>query len=224
VDRWLHWQYRQRIQQSPNDAISYLNLAVVQMALDQFPESRRTIQRSLDRGLDSEGLHYVLYTLAFLAGDERGMAEQVAWSGAKPEAAPVLLLEQSSREAYYGHLQKARQLNRRAVDSLERLGRKERAARERANAGLLEVVLGNLEEAQQKAISGLGEPMAGKDAKANAALVFAWVGDTSQAESLADGLAKQMPEGTITCNPSFCPPSALRRSSTKGIQTEALSC
>jgi hypothetical protein len=50
---------------------------------------------------------------------------------------------------------------------------------------------------QQKAISGLGEPVAGKDAKANAALVFAWVGDTSQAESLADGLAKQMAEGTI---------------------------
>ncbi|HEY6388259.1 MAG TPA: protein kinase [Candidatus Acidoferrum sp.] len=188
---------RESLQQNPNNAIDYLNLAAYQMALNQFPESRKTVQDAFDRGLDAEQLHYILYTLAFLTGDERGMAEQVAWSEGKPNAVPVLLALQSSREAYYGHVSKARELNRQAVDSFERSGMKERAARERTNAALLEVVLGNLAEARQEAIAGLDQPMAGQNAKANAALVFAWLGDSSRAESLADDLAKQMPDGTI---------------------------
>jgi tetratricopeptide (TPR) repeat protein len=188
---------RESSQQSPDDAVGYLNLAAFQMALDQFPESRETLQGGLDRGLDSETLHYVLYTVAFLMDDERRMAEQVTWSEGKPEAVPVFLLLQSSREAYYGHLSRARELNRRAVDSFERAGRKERAARERVNGALREVLLGHWAEARQEAILGLAEPMAGQNAKANAALIFAWLGETSRAESLADGLSQQMPQGTI---------------------------
>jgi serine/threonine protein kinase/tetratricopeptide (TPR) repeat protein len=188
---------RESLEQDPNDAIGYLNLAAFQMALDQFPESRKSIQHGLDRGLDAETMHYILYILEFLTGDERGMAEQVAWSEGKPEVAPVFLLMQSSREAYHGCLRKARELNQRAVDAFERAGRKERAARERTNAALLEVALGNFVEGRQEAFSGLEQPMAGQNAKANGALALAWLGDIARVESLADDLAKEMPEGTI---------------------------
>jgi hypothetical protein len=142
-------------------------------------------------------LHYFLYRLAFLSSDERGMAEQVTWSEGRPEGAPELLLLQSSREAYYGRLRRARELNLRAVESFERSARKERAAWERMNAALREVALGNLEEGQQEAVSGLAQPTAGQEAKPDAALIFAWLGDTARAESLALDLSKHNPEGTI---------------------------
>jgi tetratricopeptide (TPR) repeat protein len=188
---------RESVEQDPNDANGYLNIAAFEMALDQFPESRESIQRGFDRGLDAEPMHYILFILAFLTGDERGMAQQETWSEGKPEVEPVFLLMQSSRELHYGRLRKARELNHRAVDSFERTGRKERAARERTNAALSEVVLGNFVEARQEAISGLQQPMAGQNAKANGALALAWLGDSARAEALADDLGKQMPEGTI---------------------------
>jgi serine/threonine protein kinase/tetratricopeptide (TPR) repeat protein len=188
---------REASQQSPDDGGGYLNLAAFQMLLDQFSESQKTIQAAADRKLDSEHLHYLHYTLAFLTGDEKGMSEQVAWSEGRPDAVPVLLLQESSKEAYYGHFQRSRDLNRRAVDSLERIGRKERAARERMIVVIREAIVGNPEKARQAAILALGQPAAGQDAKTYAALTFAWLGDTSRAESLAAELGKEMPKGTI---------------------------
>jgi tetratricopeptide (TPR) repeat protein len=188
---------REALQLSRDDANSYLNLAAFQMALNQFPESRKTIQDGADRGLDAELMHYILYTLAFLTGDERGMADQVTWAESRPDAAPVFLLMQSSREAYYGHLSKALELNRRGVESLERSGRKERASKERLVAALDEIVLGNLDEARRGVISTLDQPTASLDTEAHEALILAWLGDSLRADPLADDLAKQAPQGTL---------------------------
>ena len=76
------------------------------MALNQFPESRRAIQEAFDRKLDAEQLHFSLYRLAFLAGDERGMAEQVAWFEAKPESVHYMLSLESTAEAYSVHFER----------------------------------------------------------------------------------------------------------------------
>ena len=188
---------REASQQDPGDGTGYINLAAFEMLLDQYSESRKAIQEAVDRGRDSELLHYVAYTLAFLANDQRGMSEQVAWSEARPDAAPVLLLQESSRNAYYGHFQEAGELNRRAVDSLERIGRKERAVRERMIPAIRDAIVGNQKKARQATILALGQPAAGQDSKTYAALIFAWLGDTVRAESLADDLGKEMPNGTI---------------------------
>jgi tetratricopeptide (TPR) repeat protein len=188
---------REALQESPNDSTGYLNLAVFQMTLDEFPESRKTVQQAFDRGLDDEILHGLLYSLAFLTGDEPGMAQQVTWSEGRPEAIAMLFLLQSAKETYYGRLQKARELNRLGVESLERSGKKGRAALERMNASLREAALGNLAEARRSAISVLGDPVAGDRVREYGALIFAWVGDTSRAESLVDDLAKQSPRATI---------------------------
>ena len=107
---------RESVQQSPNDVIGYIDLGLVLMDLNRFPESRRTIQDAFDRKLDAEQLHDLLYSLAFLGGDERGMAEQVAWSEGKPESIDRFLSSESSVEGYSGHLRKSRELNQRAIE------------------------------------------------------------------------------------------------------------
>jgi serine/threonine protein kinase/tetratricopeptide (TPR) repeat protein len=188
---------REALQQNPNDVIAYANVAAYQMLLGQFPESRKTIQEAFDHKLDATLLHYVLYTLGFLTGDERPMADQVTWSERTPDPPPVLLLLQSSKEAYYGRLKSARELNRRAVESLERSGRKERAALERMSEALREGALGNLTEVRQGIISPLNQSTVGQEAEENRALILAWLGEAARAESLLDELNKQSPEGTI---------------------------
>jgi eukaryotic-like serine/threonine-protein kinase len=189
---------RQSVQQEPNDVVGYANLAYVLTALNLFDEARRTIQNARDRKLDSGTLHYQLYSLAFLGGDEQGMADQVAWSAGKPEIIPQFLSIQASAAAYLGHLRKSRELNRQAADSWQHAGDKEASASELMGAALRQASFGNLEEARKTAISELHQPELGVDADAFAALAFASVDDIPHAEALLAVLSKQFPEGTLS--------------------------
>lgn len=188
---------RESLQQNPNDVIGYINLGWVLMASNRFSESRSTIQDAFDRKLDAEQLHYLLYGLAFLAGDKRGMAEQVAWSEGKPETIPHFLSHESSVESYSGRLRKARELNQRAVESAERAGDKETAANRRMAEALRDVAFGNMAEARRTALAALAEPTLGRDAAGVGALALAWAGDTADAESLLNSLAGRFPQDTL---------------------------
>ena len=82
-------------------------------------------------------LHNALYALAFLGADSAAMAEQQQWFAGKPEENFGLALA-SDTEAYAGHLGKARELTKRAVDSAIRADSKETGAIWQANAALRE--------------------------------------------------------------------------------------
>jgi eukaryotic-like serine/threonine-protein kinase len=189
---------REYIYMIPNDVIGYGNLSWILMALNQFPESRRTIQDAFDRKLDGEQLHSNLYSLAFLAADERGMAEQVAWFEGKPESIrDVLSPLESSVAGHAGHLRKARELDQRAVESAERAGHKEIASSRRMEGALREALFGNLAEARRTTVVALRAATLGQDAEGTGALAFALAGDAAHAESLVDGLARHLPQDTL---------------------------
>jgi eukaryotic-like serine/threonine-protein kinase len=188
---------RESIQQDPTDVIGYINLEWVLIALNHFPESRRTIQDAFDRKVDAEQLHFHLYLLAFLAGDEKAMAEQVTWAEAKPEILPRFLTREAAVAAYSGHLQKARELMQRAVEAAEQAGNKESAANRRLDGALREGAFGNLADARQAALAALEEPTLGKNARGVGALVLALTGDRSRSEPLLDGLATRFPQDTL---------------------------
>ena len=82
------------------------------------------------------------------------MAEQQQWFAGKPEYENFGLALASDTEAYGGHLGKARELTKRAVDSAIRADSKENGAIWQANAALEEAAYGNAAEAP--AISGRG--------------------------------------------------------------------
>lgn len=188
---------RESIQENPNNLTGYINLAWFLLALNRFSESHRTIQDAFDRKLDGEELHVHLYTLAFLAGDERRMAEQVAWSKGKPESIPRFLSLESDAEAYSGHLLKARQLNQRAVESAEHAGDKETASYRRMVEALREAAFGNMGEAQQTGLTALSHATLVRDAEEVGSLALACAGNITHAKSLVDGLAERFPQDTL---------------------------
>jgi tetratricopeptide (TPR) repeat protein len=188
---------RESLQLSSNDVIGYGNLSSVLIDLNHFDEARRTIQDAFNRKLDSDELHFNLYSLAFLRGDGRGMAEQVAWFDGNPEGRPFILSFESSTEGYFGRRRKARELNRQAVESAERAGNREIAGSWRMEGALLEATFGNLGEAQQAAVLALNQTSLGRNAEATGALVFGRLGDTAHAQALADGLATRFPQDTL---------------------------
>jgi eukaryotic-like serine/threonine-protein kinase len=102
----------------------------------------------------------------------------------------------SDTEAYAGHLGKARELTKRAVDSAIRADSKETGAGYLAIAAQREAAYGNLAEARQAAAEALKLVPTSQGVKVEAALAFAMAGETARAESMAQDLGKRFPLDT----------------------------
>jgi tetratricopeptide (TPR) repeat protein len=106
------------------------------------------------------------------------------------------LFMESLTAASSGLLEKSRDLTDQAVTSAQDLGWRENAGGYRANEALLEALFGNGAQAQSDARAALGISR-GAEVESNAALAYVVSGDVSQAQSLADDLAKRFPDDTI---------------------------
>jgi eukaryotic-like serine/threonine-protein kinase len=186
---------RQAVPLAPDIGSLYANLAIYTLALQRFDETRQMIHEARARRVDDYLLHNALYTLAFLGADSGAMAEQQQWFAGKPEENFGLALA-SDTEAYGGHLGKARELTRRAVDSAIRADSKENGAVWQANAALQQAAYGNSAEARRTAAEALKLAPASQGVEVEAALAFAMAGDTARAESLAQDLGKRFPLDT----------------------------
>jgi tetratricopeptide (TPR) repeat protein len=187
---------RQALQLSPNDVISYINYAFVLIAVNQFTDARKVIQQAFEHGLDAEQLHGLLFELAFIDGDTKGMAEQTAWRESRPQAFADSLGDQSAVAAYSGLLRTSDELARRTAAAPEAEKNPENASAQLMNSALRDAAFGNVAQVQRSALTASQKPL-GTQAQATAALVFAWADDAKRMESLLDGLGKQFPQGTL---------------------------
>jgi hypothetical protein len=146
--------------------------------------------------VDDFGLRIALYALSFLRSDQAAMAEQQQWFTGKLEFENFGLALASDTEAYAGHVGKARELIRRAVDSAVRTDNKEVGAIYLAIAAQREATYGNLMEARRNAAEALKLAPASQSAEAEAALALAMAGDTARADSLSQDLEKRFPLDT----------------------------
>ena len=174
---------------------NYLGLANYALASQRFNDARQSIHEAQARKLDNFQFHNALYALAFLSADSAAMAEQQQWFAANPEKHFGLALA-SDTEAYAGHLGKARELTKQAVDTAIRADSKENAAIFQAIAAQREAAFGDAAEARESATEALKLAPASQGVGVEAALAFALAGDTARAESLAQDLAKRYPLDT----------------------------
>jgi tetratricopeptide (TPR) repeat protein len=189
---------RQAIPLASDQAFFYGDLAIYTLALQRFDEARQIIheaQRRKANDFNDFEVHDALYALAFLGADSVAMAEQQQWFAGKPEENMGLALA-SDTEAYGGHLAKARELSKRAVDSAIRADSKETGAIWQAIAAQREAFYGNPTEAKQSAAEALNLAPTSSGVESEAALAFAMAGDTARAESLAQDLGKRFPLDT----------------------------
>jgi len=135
---------------APTRADGYLNLANYEIGMQRFDEARQIIQQAQARNIEDVILHNSLYALAFLASDSAGMAQQQKWYAGNADYQNFGLALQSDSEAYGGHLGKARELTRQAVESAVKSDGKENAAIYLAIAAQREAAFGNPAEARQR--------------------------------------------------------------------------
>ena len=187
---------QQAVRLGPQTALFYENLTNYTMALQRFEETRQLIHEAQARKLDHAEFHMNLYQLAFLGVDSTGMAEEQQWFAGNTDYENVGLALASDSEAYAGHLAKARELTKRAVDSAARIDDKESGATYLANAALEEAAYGYAAEARNSAEEALKLAPANPGVAVEAAIAFAVVGDSARSESLAQDLNKRYPLGT----------------------------
>jgi len=124
------------------------------------------------------------------------MAEQEQWYAARADYQTLGQAIASDTEAYGGHLNKARELTKRAVDSSVRANSPENGARWEAIAAQREAAFGYSAQARQRAAEALKLAPANQMAQSHAALALAMAGETARAESLAQDLQKRFPLDT----------------------------
>jgi serine/threonine protein kinase/tetratricopeptide (TPR) repeat protein len=186
---------RQSLRFVPHHMYPYLMLSAALLALHRFDEARQIIHDAQSRKMDNAKFHNVLYALAFLGADAAAMAEQRQWFAGKPNYENWGLSLASDTEAYVGHMGKARELTKRAVDSAVRADNKENPALYWAIAGQREAAFGNAVSARQSSEALKLAPMS-QGVESEAALGFAITGDTTRAESMAKDLGKRFPLDT----------------------------
>jgi eukaryotic-like serine/threonine-protein kinase len=138
-----------------------------------------------------------MYGLDFVQGNSKDMADQAAWFEGRPELQHEVLGLEADTAAYAGHLAKAREITRRAVEAALHGDNKESAALWQLDGAWRESLFGNPEEAKQQALAGVALDRESSNAQELAALILARVGDNPEAQKLMEDANKRYPQHSI---------------------------
>jgi tetratricopeptide (TPR) repeat protein len=188
--------FREAMALDPNHSFSYLNVGGASTALNRLDDAEAAYQQAEQRKLEEAGLFQNRYDLAFLKGDMAQMAQWVSAALGRAGFEDLLLGEQANTEGWHGKLTHAHELTRRAMESAQRNDAKEGAAAYQALAALREGEAGYREQARAGARAAL-QLGPNRDVRVFAALALARSGDTAAADTLAAGLDKAFPLGTL---------------------------
>ena len=187
--------HKESLRLAPDIVVPYGNLSTDLLALQSFDEARQLVQEAQTRKLDDFSIHVTLYALSFFQADFPSMEKEQQWFAGKPEESFALSLA-SDTAAYFGHLNKARELTKQAVGSAIRADSKETGAIWQEIDAQREAAYGDPLDAKQSAEQGLMLYPLSESVGVEAALAFAMAGDTERAESLAQTLNKRFPLDT----------------------------
>ncbi len=173
---------------------AFYRLAMDEIALQNFNEAQKVIGQAQASGVD-DSVHGLLYLLAFLQSDPAGMAEQQTWFAG--HGGEIYAFELAANtEAYGGHLAKARELTRSAVDAAMQDKNMGSAAANAANGALRDAAYGDLAEARREAAEAAKLAPGDPSVMTQAALAFAVSREKARAENLVQELNKHFPLNT----------------------------
>jgi tetratricopeptide (TPR) repeat protein len=179
----------------PGSAAAFTNLVGIYTALNRPADAKAKYQEAVARKVDNSVLHANRYGVAFLEGDMDEMRRQVTSVKNRP-GEDMLLSFASDTEGFYGRLNSARELSQRASDIAFHSGANETAAEWQMSAALREAEFRNPGRARKEIAAALNTA-ASRDVQILAALALARIGDTGQAQKIADDLAQRFPHNAM---------------------------
>jgi DNA-binding winged helix-turn-helix (wHTH) protein/tetratricopeptide (TPR) repeat protein len=151
------------------------------ICMDRFSEARQEAEKVRALGIDGSRIHQRYLELAYVEGDQEGIAREIRWFAGKPEEYLSLGLQAADRNLH-GQRREAHALYQRAADTSRRLG--------------FGSVADEFEEADARAAALSGDCQTARRI-GHPALALAMCSETAQAEKLAAETSKLFPSGTI---------------------------
>ena len=183
------------IRLAPYNALYHRGVVATYLRLNRVREAEAAAKEAQRKSADAN-LASIFYQIAFYQDDTAEMARQVARFADKPGYGDLILALDADTAAYFGSLRRAVELSNQAADSAALAGDKEAATGYYVVSALREALFGNATKAKQQATLAAKGPSTWHEMRYGAALAFAYAGDTTRAQALADDLDKKFPEDT----------------------------
>jgi eukaryotic-like serine/threonine-protein kinase len=189
-------ELQQAAKNDPNCALCLSDLSSYYVNLNRFDEAKAIIDQAAIKSPGYPGVHMTLYSLAFLRGDDAGMQREFTWSVTNRQVLDFAFFRESETEALRGHLTKARELTRRAVEAAHQSGLEEEGAQWKAREALRDAFFGDHDLARKHATEAV-KASSGRDVLTAAALALARAGESKRAEDMAIELNRRFPKDTL---------------------------
>jgi DNA-binding winged helix-turn-helix (wHTH) protein/tetratricopeptide (TPR) repeat protein len=179
--------YRRSMELDPQQPMSPAGLARSYLALNRVQDARGILDRAIAMGFENIPVRSALYMTAVIQGDVATAEEQARWSdaqSAQDNIGPLLFSTVSQR----GQLAKGQAILARDVRELEDAGFNHTAALESARMALIDATFLDREGARRNARSSLA--LSRTADLVSLALTFALIGDSAQAQAMADELER----------------------------------
>jgi serine/threonine protein kinase/tetratricopeptide (TPR) repeat protein len=185
----------------PKDVYAFQNVADAYERLNRFDEARAVAEQAAAQNM-GRSVHFTLFDLAFIRGDEAAERHELELAAGKPDE-PILLMIHANAECALGKLQPARAAFAQSESTSQRLGYKEFSGIILAQQASCEAELGNLKEARQKISDALAVSQ-DRDTQAIVMDVLPRTGDAAHSQKIAEDLVRQYPTNTLL-NKVFVP-------------------
>ena len=177
------------------DPYTYQNLAAAYQYLGRYDEAKAVADQAIAQKVEPWSIGIAIYGTAFVRGDQAAMQQEVAQVSGKV-AEPVIVFMEAQAECAQGKIKAARASHVRAANSAQARGYKEWAALILTGEANCDAQAGFFPEAREKMNAALVLSDA-PESQADAALIFARIGDAARSEKLIEDLAKQSPYDTL---------------------------
>jgi eukaryotic-like serine/threonine-protein kinase len=178
----------------PNDGYAYQNVASAYLHLNRFDEARAVAEKAAAQNI-GRSVHFTLYSLAFIRGDQAAQQHEMDWATGKTDE-PILLLLQAGARCSLGKMQSAGAAYAQAVSAAQRLGYKEFSGVILGAQASCEAHLGNLTEARQKISDALATSQ-DPGTREFAMDTLAMTGDGARSQKMAEDLVRESPADTM---------------------------
>ncbi len=190
---------RRQMQNAPETAAAYGNLAQIYLAMERPDEAGAILDQADQAHLHEINLDWERYMLAFYNNNKAGMDAVLAHAGAYPGLEESLLTKQAMTEAYFGRMQAARACTQKAVKAALSDGDTETASLAQAQLALWEAEFGMTAAARSGTLQAPDAKLrnGSRDVQIVAALAAATAGDEQQAQASIARLQKAFPLDTL---------------------------
>jgi eukaryotic-like serine/threonine-protein kinase len=179
----------------PKDFYATQNVARAYLGLNRFDESKSIAENAISQQKDSPSMHYVLFDLALIRGDEAAAQPQIAWSVGRADEA-LFLTRLSFFQDSMGKVKLSGETSQQALAAANRYGLTELPATISSVQALRAAAHGMADVARRKAADALRLP-GERNIRANAALALAQIGDSAEAQKLSDELVREFSSDSI---------------------------